>query len=309
MHTGLASSIEHICEQSRGILEFDEVALSRLRADLENGVRFPPSTFALYYELVLALEDGDHEGAQHLLSELAAERPAEATISVQALGEGLRARHAERYRRLMDSDPSARLELRTPPPALSEQFRARFAHAMSLLDRAAPELAGEIRVLISELVMVVGDEASGEGFDGGSSYMLWGALFLNVGAHRSDVELIEVLAHESAHSLLFGFCTDEALVRNSDEERYPSPLRADLRPLDGIFHATFVSGRMHWVLDRLLKLDVLDAESAAVATEARDRDRANFEDGYEVVARHGRLTETGRSIMAGARRYMDACSS
>ena len=63
-------------------------------------------------------------------------------------------------------------------------------------------------------------------FDGGSSYQLWGALFLNVGAAaRTRVDLIDALAHESAHSRLFSLCTEEALVRNPDDETHASPLR------------------------------------------------------------------------------------
>jgi HEXXH motif-containing protein len=306
MHTGLAGSLEHICEQSRGVVAFDPAAMGRLCEQLRAGARFPPSTFALYYELVPALEDEEHETAQALFAELAGERPADSAISVHPLGEGPRAGHADRYRRRMDIDPSAALELSTPAPAISTEFEARFWDAMKMLERTVPELAGEIRAIVSELVMVVPGEGASQEFDGGSSYMLWGALFLNAGLPRSDIEMIEVLAHESAHSLLFGLCTEEALVDNRDDELYPSPLRQDPRPMDGIFHATFVSARMDWVLTRLLELEILDREPAAGALRARDRDRANFEDGYRVVAEHGKLTETGRAVMAGARRYMDS---
>jgi HEXXH motif-containing protein len=207
---------------------------------------------------------------------------------------------------MLDSDPATRLELSAPTPGVSAEFEARFWGAMDVLERAVPELAGEIRAIVSELVMVVGGEESSHEFDGGSSYMLWGALFLNAGLPRSEIEMIEVLAHESAHSLLFGMCTEEALVKNSDDELYSSPLREDPRPLDGIFHATFVSARMDWVLTSLLELELLEEEPAAAALRARDRDRNNFEDGYRIVAQHGELTETGRAVMAGARHYIDS---
>jgi hypothetical protein len=306
MHTGLAGSLEYVCEQSRGVVSFDPPAMGRLCEQLRAGARFPPSTFALYYELVPAIEEGEDEAAEALFAELAGERPVGSAISVNPLGEGPRAGHADRYRRMMDTDPSTALELSTPAPAISTEFEAGFGGAMEMLERTSPELAGEIRAIVSELVMVVPGEGASQGFDGGSSYMLWGALFLNAGVPRSDIELIEVIAHESAHSLLFGLCTEEALVENSDDELFPSPLRQDPRPMDGIFHATFVSARMDWVLTRLLELEILEREPAAAALRARDRDRANFEDGYRVVEEHGKLTETGRAVIAGARRYMDS---
>jgi hypothetical protein len=50
--------------------------------------------------------------------------------------------------------------------------------------------------------------------------------------------MVQMLAHESSHNLLFGFSADESLVENSPEELFPSPLRMDPRPMDGICHAT-----------------------------------------------------------------------
>ena len=121
-------------------------------------------------------------------------------------------------------------------------------------------------------------------------------------------ERVEVIAHESAHSLLFGFCTDEPLVENRGDELYTSPLRPDPRPMDGIYHATFVSARMHLAMSRLAESGMLDQESRDAAIRAAASDAANFEAGYAVVRDHGRLTRTGRALMDSARAYMDTVS-
>src|SRR5690606_11375550 len=120
----------------------------------------------------------------------------------------------------------------------------RFASSHRLLSVAIPELAAEFDALVSQVIMVEGNPVAKYQFDGGSSYMLWGGLFLNATSHQNDVALIEVMAHESAHILLFGYASDEALVNNDDDTLYHSPLRVDPRPMDGIFHATYVSARM-----------------------------------------------------------------
>src|SRR5690606_31521721 len=138
-------------------------------------------------------------------------------------------------------------------------------------------------------------------FDGGSCYMLWGALFLNVDLERSPVALLEVLAHESAHMLLYAFAADEPLVLNEDDERYPSPLRVDQRPMDGIYHATYVSARMHWAMGRLLDTDLLDPVGRQEAQAAHAADARNFAAGDTVVRAHGRLTATGEALMSEAR--------
>ena len=78
---------------------------------------------------------------------------------------------------------------------------------------------------------------------GASSFSLWGALALNSEAHPDWWQYIPRLIHEYSHNLLFGIARNEPLVFNDPEERYESPLRQDLRPMDGIYHALFVSAR------------------------------------------------------------------
>ena len=56
-------------------------------------------------------------------------------------------------------------------------------------------------------------------------------------------QYIPRLIHEYSHNLLFGIARNEPLVFNDPEERDESPLRQDLRPMDGIYHALFVSAR------------------------------------------------------------------
>jgi hypothetical protein len=75
MHRTLADSLCYICEQSRGELSFDEEGIQRLIGRIEAGERFPPSTFALYYDLVPALLMGEEERAEALFSALTQEQP------------------------------------------------------------------------------------------------------------------------------------------------------------------------------------------------------------------------------------------
>jgi HEXXH motif-containing protein len=173
--------------------------------------------------------------------------------------------------------------------------------------RGDPELAGEFRGLVSEILLAKGGSADGlSEFDGGSSFMLWGALFINPSRPKTVVEMVETLAHESAHSLLFGLSIDDPLVENPDGERFKSPLRDDPRPMDGIYHATFVSARMHYAMARLADSGILTADQQAAAREAMESDRRAFRDGLATVEAHGRLTARGMAIMAGARDYMAA---
>ncbi|MBL6431916.1 MAG: hypothetical protein HPM95_15385 [Alphaproteobacteria bacterium] len=60
--------------------------------------------------------------------------------------------------------------------------------------------------------------------------------------------------HEAAHGTLFAMSPVEFYVFNPENERYSSPLRLDPRPLDGIYHATFVLARMHIAMRELVAL-------------------------------------------------------
>lgn len=304
MHAGLADSLRQICEASAGKVPFDRAAIERLIGEIESGRRMPPNTFAIYYELVPALLEGRLDEARALFAELARQRPVEATLRMLALGEPAMADREERYLRLMNDDRAYTYEFLSPSAADLAAFKRQFASVMDLLQQAVPELVAELQALISELVLVVGPKDAKVHFDGGSSYQLWGALFLNAVRHTTRIDVIDSLAHESAHSRLFGLCTEEAPVTNSDDELHPSPLRVERRPMDGVYHATFVSARMHWAMSRLIASGLLSEEERALAVKARDDDKRNFDKGYDTVAAHARLTNTGRIALDAALDYM-----
>jgi HEXXH motif-containing protein len=107
---------------------------------------------------------------------------------------------------------------------------------------------------------------------------------------------IEHIVHEGAHLHLHGIMMHARLVLNSDEERFPAPIRADLRPMYGIFHATFVLSRMARVFRKWNEASGLD-----VAHTEYEKALSRFERGYETVARHARLTEAGKKVVATLR--------
>lgn len=304
MHAGLADSLRHLCEASDGKIAFDGHAIQRLIGEIDEGRRLPPNAFAIYYDLVPALIEGRLDEAGDLFGQLAQQRPVEAPFRLLAIGEPAMADREQRYLRLMNDDKAHSYVFLPPASDDLAAFRRQFASVMALLEQAVPEFVAELKALISELVLVVGPKDAKVHFDGGSSYQLWGALFLNAVRHKTRIDVIDSLAHESAHSRLFGLCTEEAPVTNPDDELHPSPLRVEKRPMDGVYHATFVSARMHWVMSRLIASGLLSDEERALALKARDDDARNFQKGYDTVAAHARLTNTGRIALDAALDYM-----
>ena len=78
------------------------------------------------------------------------------------------------------------------------------------------------------------------------------------------------------------------------------------RPMDGIYHATFVSARMCWAMENLVASGLLSDADSKRATEAARKDRENYEKGLSVIDASGHLSGTGARIMDSARAWMSA---
>jgi hypothetical protein len=301
MRERLGTSLRHILSQAADTLALDASMLDGFFQRLKTSPVAPP-IFGAYFELVLALENGSVTDARELLHEIAAaSEPPGGTLITDFAETGA----TGRYRRLMDSDPATPFEFFPPPHEPAQRSRQLIAEAFVLMDRGDAGLAREIRVLLREIVLAAGPESKqAMTFHGASSFMLWGAIVLNVRAHDTALDMVQALAHESGHTLLFGLCADCALVEDGGAARYPSPLREDERPMDGIVHATFVSARMHRAVARLVESGVLSEDETAAARGALADHSRNFHSGFDTVDRHARLTPLGRAVMADARRYM-----
>jgi HEXXH motif-containing protein len=304
MRARLVDSLRYVVAEASGLIAAP-AGFGACLARLAHGP-VSPQAFGAYYELVLALDEDDLDAAAGFLREIAQAPARTPQILVTALAPAGH-RESDRIRRLSDTDPTIAFEIEPPPAAAAAASGARVHAALALLDRGFPELAGEIRGLVGEVVLAAPPDRPGaDTFDGASAFMLWGAMILNACRHESRIAMAEALAHESAHSLLFGFAAHGPLVENDDRERFTSPLRHDPRPLDGIYHAAFVSARMHLALDRLMSAGVLDAEERAFARASLEGHVKAFSEGAHVVDAHARLTPVGAAVLEGARAYMGA---
>lgn len=296
----LADSLVYLSDVCAEHLKVDPSSIDGLVNGLKQGLRLGPVPFGLYSQLVLKLSEGDQEGATTIWNRLAASHSPLESMQVIGLDDPSLAPDLSMYAALMGTGGTDELSIQPPDHERVPSFLHDLHAALQLLDRVSPDLSGEIAALVTQLVMVSGNPNDSYIFDGGSCYMLWGALFINIERQRSIVELLEVLVHEAAHLLLYGFTIEEPLTTNSDQDLYPSPLRRDPRPMDGIFHATWVSARMYFAMDTLLQSNLLDADSCAKAQKAKAENRHNFDNGMGVIQEHGMLTMTGRALLESA---------
>lgn len=305
MRERLGASLRYIVEQANGQVAIVRPAIEGFFARLAQGP-ISATIFGAYCDLVLAIDEDRLDLAEALFAEIGAAPNRPAGLQIRDLANPRIDPIADRYIRLVDTDPTISFSVLPPSSEIAAACRGRIAAAFNLLEAGDPALAAEIRALIGEIVLAVGpDDPAALTFDGASSFMLWGAIMLNANGNRTVLEMAQALAHESGHNLLFGLCADGPMVENDDNPLYPSPLRTDPRPMDGIVHATYVTARMHRTVARLLQAGVLDGAASAEAQDSLTAHRRAFAQGIEVIDRYARLTERGLAIMAGARAHMD----
>jgi HEXXH motif-containing protein len=303
MRLRLADTLDYVFAQIGDAIGADVAAAADVTRRIRHE-RQSPHMFGAYYEMVLAIEEERIDDARDLAREILTRSSADA-LHIRAIDDRS-AQEAGRYRRMfLDSE----IVVNQPEPALLERAMGRIRSAFALLDRGFPEMAGEVRALLSEIVLAAGSiDPKTMTFDGVSAYMLWGAVLLNARGQTNVLDTAQALAHESGHNLLFGYCNSGPLIENDDDELFSSPLRQDPRPMDGVVHATYVTARMHQTVSRLLEAGVLDGEQTEAAEKDLTLHRRNFESGDEVVRSGAKLTPLGHEIMKSARAYIAAAA-
>ena len=304
MITRLAESVAEIVRACSTQVRF-EGGVASLPKRLGASARVAPEIFCIYFDLLDAVRRDSVDDCLQLLHEFDA-RLDDPLPSFYSRWGGLRDSTARRYLTYVNADPTTSVEFEALCPPDFDAVRSCADAAFAVLERAAPEIGAEIRSLLTEIVFVSGSMDSRMRFDGATSFFCWGALFLNADEHRTLVDMVDGLSHESAHAYLFALSEGETFVNNAVDELYHSPLRSDPRPLDGIFHATYVSARTHYAHRKLLESGVLSAAEEDAVEQALIASQAAFRDGLRTLEEHASLTGLGRIVMSGAREYMRA---
>jgi len=306
MRAQLASSLAHIAEQIEGLLPAESNLISRCLKIVQSRA-VSPLVFVHYYDLVLAIQQDQMERVVDLVKRLVQACEIMPNFEVRDLSADDLGKDLASYSEKLDIDPDIPLDLLPPPAEQSALVRDRIVTAQKLIAQASPELSSELSALIKQIILAKGPDKPGAAvFDGVSSFMVWGAILLNAETHKTVIEVAQALVHESAHNLLFGHSIDEPLVNDDAEELYSSPLRVDPRPMDGIYHATFVLARMCFVLEKLLIPGNLDAAQTEEAEKSLYQNIQRFYSGHKVIeANSHKLGALGERLMSSAKSYVD----
>lgn len=302
----LAASYAHIFAACEPLVALDQSAIA-VRADgIRDATRIRPELFVLHNEALTAACRADAASIRSAAASfIATPHAAPERLVVRNWGDpSFGTTEAERYAWAFGEDGDTPVTLHAADPDAFLRASDCLEAAREVLAAAAPALRGEIDAIVGEVVFAAGSISDQLTFDGISTFQAFGALVLNAQEHRSIPGALAGYVHEAAHLLLFAHTEGNTLVDNGPEAIHASPLRPDPRPMDGIFHATFVSARMAFALDHALGSDTLAASDRDDAARLLAGARRAFADGLAVLRAAGRPTAVGRPLIDAAEATM-----
>ena len=132
----------------------------------------------------------------------------------------------------------------------------------------------------------------------GSDFDKLGCIFFNeeIFVDQDDLFILDKIIHESTHQILLSVMIHDEVVLNSDDERYPSPLRTGLRTMNGIYHAAFVLYRIARFFNQIIKKQNTQYSYDDLISHI-NKNKEQFLACYDVISKNGKLTNLGSAII------------
>lgn len=185
-----------------------------------------------------------------------------------------------------------------PPEKLKkDHMEEKINVALQEIKKANLFVYQEISEFISSFLIVKSNR-----FKAGSSFPMMGLIGLS---QELDLKTImDYIVHECAHQYIYHLTVFDELCSGSGD--YSSPLRKDKRPLEGIYHATFVLARLIYFYSSF-KVE------SSIINKAEIKDLLSnylmkFYDGYTVLLQNATLTPLGESLLKSCKNYADQLS-
>lgn len=170
--------------------------------------------------------------------------------------------------------------------------------AINLIARHDPEMFDEIHEQVRMIKLFNGKITMGL-----TDVRMLGAMFIRLPHTQINPVLyfFEHIIHEASHIHLNCLMAIDPLILNSPEERFMSPLRPDLRPMIGVFHATFVSTR---IVRSLIKLYRSTNNPDLLHPLAESMDEVIR--GIPEINQNAKLTDNGKRLVEDMQNILDA---
>lgn len=307
MRAALADSLEYIFEETAGQLDLESQRCDRALQQIRTR-KTDPGVFARYYDLVFAIGDRDFTRARRLIEEILERAGTVVDFDFIPYDEHVLGDDFQRFPRLVFAGYSRANPLGTPDQQTFESHAEKLKQAIAIIRHVDDRIAREVEALVSRIIVAVDHdgEPHARSFGGVTSFMTWGAIFINARHYASLFQVVEFLVHELTHCVLFSLGCREPLVLNDASERYPSPLRSDLRAMDGVYHATLVCARLVLFLQKWRQSATRHGELQSWLDARLDSNRLAFANGSAVIREHAKLSPGAGALFARANSLIGA---
>lgn len=182
---------------------------------------------------------------------------------------------------------------------LIDEYKLKINNLMNFIKDIDFETYMEIDNIVDDIyVFVVDFKDSQEMVYSGSDFDKLGCIFFNedIFVDKDDLFILDKIIHESAHQILLSVMIHDEVVLNSDDERYPSPLRTGLRTMNGIYHAAFVLYRIARFFNQIIKKQNTQYSYDDLISHI-NKNKEQFLACYDVISKNGKLTNLGSAII------------
>ena len=178
-------------------------------------------------------------------------------------------------------------------------FKVHIDDTLKFIGEAEPVFLQEIGSLVSTVLLI----NSTSNMEGATSPRFFGAVYLSFPKHNLAEHpllfLADSLVHEMSHLYLNTIMTYDPLVLNELNNQFSSPVRTELRPMIGVYHAAFVLSR---VIRLFINSERLNLYPDRVFLKSFIKVLlSQYEAAYQTVSTHGILSELGKQILESTR--------
>jgi hypothetical protein len=279
------------CERSLGT---DLAKIRAVHAAMDPARAWSPPTYQAIAQLRIAIETNDVTGTMDALATircLTADTIYDTGRRIESiLTEPWERDFVGRMRRYEPLGKNGETTLVLPILGMSlAGFERDIESALDDIRRVDPPLFEEYEQLVSRIKLFQGRVLRGE-----TNTNVYGAVFFRLPPveYHQPCYWVEHLVHEISHLKLELLRVHDPIVLNDAKCRFQAPFRRDPRPMLGVFHATFVVGRMLRVVTRLAK----EPAAAPIYAERIPHLESKFRVGLRVIEENAELTPLGRKI-------------
>ncbi|GEM_PF-4180333 len=174
----------------------------------------------------------------------------------------------------------------------------RICAALCTIARYDPEMFSEIKQHVWMIKIFCGKITMGF-----TDMRILGAMLIRLPAKVASpvMYFVEHIVHEASHIHLNCLMAIDPLILNSPDDRYISPLRTDLRPMMGVFHAMYVSAK---IARTFMKLYLGTGNNKLLQPLAETLDETIR--GIAEIEKNAQLTFMGQSLLASVKEFIDS---